>query len=130
MEFYIFLCLSEICGEELKCFACGPTDTRAGLDGRVHLFFESCILRHNAETLKKLADNFSGAKFSATSMPSQGDLFNEKDREAIKHLETSIHDDYSSIVLQVAKKRLLNDSASIVLDSKQVRACISRRTSQ
>ena len=53
-------------------------------------------------------------------MPSQGDLFSEADRESIRLLESSIHEDYSSIVMQVAKRRLVQDSASIVLDSKQL----------
>ena len=53
VEFYIFLCLSEICGEELKCFGYGPTDGRAGLDGKVSWF--ACF-RKSVESLKPMAE--------------------------------------------------------------------------
>ncbi|GMH52761.1 hypothetical protein TL16_g01301 [Triparma laevis f. inornata] len=108
VEFYIFLCLSEICGEDLKCFGYGPTDPRSDGNGTAPWveFRYLCGLRKNVEILRRMADSFSGAKFDSNSMPSNGDLFSEADRSNIKLLETTINVEYTTCVFEVAKMRV------------------------
>jgi len=103
VEFYIFLCLAEICGEELKCFGYGPVDSRSNKKGTVPAL---CGFEKNAEVLKTMADSFHGAKFDSSAMPSNGDLFNESDRASIKLLEKTINSDYTTCVFEVAKRRI------------------------
>jgi len=129
LEVYVFLCLSEVYGRHLKCFAYGvsaeklgarPVDAGVARTGAAAR--RSCCesLAGPVEALRAFGSEELGAGFTVDLLPSRGALHDETDRNRIVAVEREVGALYGSHTIRVACAKFGGAAPTLALVAKQL----------